>query len=44
MKLIPALMAMALSISAPTMAQGGDTVSIDLQTAISNALQHNKQL
>lgn len=44
MKLIPALMAMALSISAPTMAQGGDTVSVDLQTAISNALQHNKQL
>ena len=44
MKLIPALMALALIASAPAMAQDEGAMSVDLQTAISNALQHNKQL
>lgn len=44
MKVYLALMALALLTSAPVMAQDGSAMSVDLQTAMSNAVQHNKQL
>ncbi len=44
MKVYLALMALALLTSAPVMAQEGSAMSVDLQTAMSNAVQHNKQL
>ncbi len=44
MKKFSALMALALLCSANAMAQDQQTMSVDLQTAMSNAIQHNKQL
>lgn len=44
MKKFSALMALALLCSAHAMAQDQQTMSVDLQTAMSNAIQHNKQL
>lgn len=44
MKAFLALMALASLACAPVMAQEGAAMSVDLQAAMANAVQHNKQL